>query len=92
MFLILSALRTGLRTDIETSCDLIVVSGMVQNIAAKRNEPLIAIHEEEDGDDGNSSDEEDDGQAAADDVTWATQNAIRARGQAFRDRIVQNYF
>ena len=66
---------------------------MVQNIAAKRNEPLIPIHEEEDDDDGNSSGEEgDDGLSAADDVSRATQNAIRARGQAFRDRIVQNYF
>ena len=64
---------------------------MVQNIAAKRNEPLIPIHEEED--DGDSSDEEeDDGQPAVDDISRATQNAIRARGQAFRDRIVQNYF
>jgi hypothetical protein len=90
MFLILSALRTGLRTDIETSCDLIVASGMVQNIAAKINEPLIPIHEEDD--DGNSSGEEDDGHTGADDVSRATQNAVRARGQAFRDRIVQNYF
>ena len=67
---------------------------MVQNIAAKRNEPLIPIHEEEEEeDDGNSSGEEgDDGQSVADDVTRATQNAIRARGQAFRDRIVQHYF
>jgi hypothetical protein len=91
-FINFSALRTGLRTDLETTCDLIVVSGMVQNIAAKRNEPLIPIHEEEEGGDGNSSGEEDDGETATDDVSRATQYSVRARGQAFRDRIVQNYF
>ena len=70
-----------------------MVSGMVQNIEAKRNEPLIPIHEEEeDNNDGDSSGEEDEGQPAADDVSRATQNAVRARGQAFRDRIVQHYF
>jgi hypothetical protein len=69
-----------------------MVSGMVQNIAAKRNEPLIPLREEEDDDDGNSSGEEEDGQTAGDDVHRATQNAVRARGQAFRDRIVTNYF
>ncbi len=67
---------------------------MVQNIAAKRNEPLIPIHDDDmEDDDGNSSSEEaDDGQSAADDVSRATQNAVRAKGQAYRDRLVENYF
>jgi hypothetical protein len=69
---------------------LIVVAAIAHNIATKRNEPLLL---DQPGDDSNSDPEdEEDFDSFPDDVERATQNVIRIRGQAFRDRVVQNYF
>jgi hypothetical protein len=75
-----------------TTSNLIVVSAMAHNIATRRNEPLImddptSLSEEE-----TSSDDEEREVTVGDDVSQASRNIIRSRGQAHRDRLVQNYF
>ena len=66
---------------------------MAHNIATRRNEPLIlddpsGLNE----DNENSSEDEDRESSVGDDVPQVSRNLIRSRGQAYRDRVVQNYF
>ncbi len=65
---------------------------MAHNIATRRNEPLILEEPSNSIEEENSSDEEERDIAMDDDVPQASRNVIRSRGQALRDRLVQNYF
>jgi hypothetical protein len=91
----------GFRTDLPITTDLIVVSAMVHNIAVRRNEPLIMdglpdLRDlPENPERAVQREALDEVQAEAphrNGIQRANQNIIRAQGQAYRDRIVENYF
>ena len=91
----------GFRTDLPITLDLIVVSAIVHNIAVKRNDPLIMdgvpdLRDPPENPERRAEQEAlDEVQAEArhtNRIRRANQSIIRARGQAYRERIVQNYF
>ena len=91
----------GFRTSLPITLDLIVVAAIVHNIATKRGEPLImdGLPDMRDHPDNPiravNREVWDEARAEAphrNPVRRANQNIIRARGQAFRERILQHYF